>query len=88
VTLTSDVDRAVLKTRAVRLQAAEQRMTAERARLALRWQRARARRQVSALDANLCALRRLVDELDEANPAPLEWTPVEDSLDDVLVPLN
>jgi hypothetical protein len=63
-------------------------MKVERAVSAARAARLQAQQQVRALDAKVSALRLVADELDEGNPAPLEWTPVDGSLDDVLVLLN
>jgi hypothetical protein len=81
--LQEEVARAVSTSRATREQVAGVRLRTRPTRLALEWQRAHARRQMTELEGT----RQTLDELG-FDGRRLHWLPVGGELDDVLVPLD
>jgi hypothetical protein len=85
--LSVEVERVVASTRATRLEIADLRRRTQQARLAVEWQRVRARREMGKLEQSLDALKLTIAQIG-AGPRGLPWAPARDALDDVLFPLE
>jgi hypothetical protein len=84
----ADVEKALSAARAARQDVLELRLRSRQARLELQWQRVRAKRQLAQLGTSVEALSTTMELLDVNRPKRIDWRPVDDTLDDVLVPAD
>jgi chromosome segregation ATPase len=85
MTLVHDVEEVLASSRRTRKEVAERLRETRHARMAVQWQRVRARKQFGQLEQRI---EELNITLAQAGPPRLTWTSPHDALDDVLFPLD
>jgi hypothetical protein len=83
-----EAQRAVIASRAARAELAGLRLRVQHARLAMQWQRIRAKRQVAQLGRRVEAISETLSSMGPSGRSPIRWEPVDGALDDVLSPLD
>jgi hypothetical protein len=84
MTLMPDVEEVLASSRMAREQVAERLRETRHARMAVQWQRVRARKQLGQLEQRIEELNITLAQ----GPPRLTWTSPYDALDDVLFPLD